>query len=106
MRLALPRPLTSPGRARAPYRESELNMENEMRICIIDLALGFSKTMTQANRLGVGRPFPHCCPLLEIAAKCEQRFNHLAGLFYLSLEEYEALTNELIEYQSVVFFRT
>lgn len=80
-------------------------MSNEMRICIIELALEFSKTMTRANRLGVGRPFPYCCPFLEIAAKCEQRFNHLAGLFYLSLEEYEVLVDELMEYQSIVFFR-
>lgn len=80
-------------------------MEHEMRICIIGLALDFSKTMVQARRLGVGRAFPECCPFLEIAAKCEQNFHHLAGLYYLSLEEYYVLIDELMEYQSVVFFR-
>lgn len=80
-------------------------MDLEMRMCIIELALEFSRTMTQANRLKAGRSFSNCRPLFEIAAKCEGKFDYLTGLSFLSCDEYGRLTDELMEHQSVVFRR-
>lgn len=80
-------------------------MDNELRICIINLALEFAQTGKQARRLGLGRPFPQCCPFLNVAAECDKRFNDLVGRYELSLDEYEKLDADLFEYQSVLSFR-
>lgn len=80
-------------------------MDNELRICIINLALEFAQVGNQAKRLGLGRPFPQCCPFLKVAAECEKRFYSLATRTELSLDEYEKLDADLFEYQSVLSLR-